>query len=335
MTGYRRFIAYVYEYRKGKKENNCGFIKVEVRNSICTIELHLQVEGLAAKEACRVFCFLRKEDLMKGVLIGTCMTQTDRIECLIETEALNMGNSQTPLGKMGGMVILTESGGFFGTEWDDQAIRPENFKEMKANKETKASEAPQPEAPQPEATQSETIQPEASKQELPQMEINTQNISEAVKEKENIKPLELVTPESGSGNIEASEETELIRMQSISTQPEKQSLPFGQPFCPFADNDLSQCWKIHPQDLTHFPRRQCGLRNNRFLQYGYYNFGHILLCRCQNGKYILGVPGSYDQQEQFMAGMFGFSCFKESPLIKASKGKGGYWYRSIDPPTCC
>lgn len=355
MTGYRRFIAYVYEYRKGKKENNCGFIKVEVRNSICTIELHLQVEGLAAKEACRVFCFLRKEGLMNGVLIGTCMTQTDRIECLIETEALNMGNSQTPLGKMGGMVILTESGGFFGTEWDDQAIRPENFKEMKAGEETKTPEAPQPEAPQPEALQPEapqpeapqseesqpgelqleTVQPEASKQELPQMEINPQNISEAVKEKENIKPLEPVTPESGSGNIEAPEETELIRMQSVSTQPEKQSLPFGQPFCPFADNDLSQCWKIHPQDLIHFPRRQCGLRNNRFLQYGYYNFGHILLCRYQNGKYILGVPGSYDQQEQFMAGMFGFSCFKESPHIKAPKGKGGYWYRSIDPPTCC
>ena len=42
--GYRRFIAYVYEYRKGKKEDNCGFMKVEVRNHMCTIEPHLQVE---------------------------------------------------------------------------------------------------------------------------------------------------------------------------------------------------------------------------------------------------------------------------------------------------
>ncbi len=42
--GYRRFIAYVYEYRKGKKEDNCGFVKVEVRNHMCTIEPHLQVE---------------------------------------------------------------------------------------------------------------------------------------------------------------------------------------------------------------------------------------------------------------------------------------------------
>ena len=74
------------------------------------------------------------------------------------------------------------------------------------------------------------------------------------------------------------------------------------------------------------------LRNNRFLQYGYYNFGHLLLCRNTCGQWILGVPGGYDQQERFMANMFGFSSFKESPNIRIPKGKGGYWYRLIDAP---
>jgi len=36
-----------------------------------------------------------------------------------------------------------------------------------------------------------------------------------------------------------------------------------------------------------------------------------------------------------MAGMFGFSCFKESNCIKVKKGRGGYWYRAIDPPAGC
>ena len=31
--------------------------------------------------------------------------------------------------------MLTESGDFFGTEWDDQTIRPENFKESIIKKE--------------------------------------------------------------------------------------------------------------------------------------------------------------------------------------------------------
>ena len=60
--------------------------------------------------------------------------------------------------------------------------------------------------------------------------------------------------------------------------------------------------------------------------YGYQNFGHLLLGRNHQGQYILGVPGSYSQQERFMANMFGFPYFKESPDIRIPGGKGGYWY---------
>ena len=133
--GYRRFIAYVYEYRKGKKEDNCGFMKVEVRNHMCTIEPHLQVGNLAAGEVCKVYGFVRKEGLMNGILPGSCKTEANRIECLVETDGMDMGGSGIPLEKMGGMILLTESGGFFGTEWDDQTIRPENFKESIIKKE--------------------------------------------------------------------------------------------------------------------------------------------------------------------------------------------------------
>ena len=133
--GYRRFIAYVYEYRKGKKEDNCGFVKVEVRNHMCAIEPHLQVGNLAAGEVCKVYGFVRKEGLMNGILLGSCKTEANRIECLVETDGMDMGGSGIPLEKMGGMILLTESGGFFGTEWDDQTIRPENFKESIIKKE--------------------------------------------------------------------------------------------------------------------------------------------------------------------------------------------------------
>ena len=54
MSGYRRFVAYVYEYLKGKKENNCGFIKVEEREQQCKIELHLHCPGLPADLPCKI-----------------------------------------------------------------------------------------------------------------------------------------------------------------------------------------------------------------------------------------------------------------------------------------
>ena len=108
------------------------------------------------------------------------------------------------------------------------------------------------------------------------------------------------------------------------------SKPIGTPCDAFNDGELTDCRKITPEELCFLGRRACMLRNNRFLQYGYYNFGHLLLCRNTCGQWILGVPGGYDQQERFMANMFGFSYFKERPNICIPKGKGGYWYRLID-----
>ncbi len=111
--GYRRFIAYVYEYRKGKKENNCGFMKVEVRNHMCTIEPRLQVGNLAAGEVCKVYGFVRKEGLMNGILLGSCKTEANRIEMSGGNRRNGYGGgSGIPLEKMGGMILLTESGGF-------------------------------------------------------------------------------------------------------------------------------------------------------------------------------------------------------------------------------
>lgn len=45
------------------------------------------------------------------------------MDCLLETETMAVGQGKIPLGEMNGMVLILESGGFFGTEWDDQPIR--------------------------------------------------------------------------------------------------------------------------------------------------------------------------------------------------------------------
>ncbi|MDO4340471.1 MAG: DUF6128 domain-containing protein, partial [Eubacteriales bacterium] len=117
-----------------------------------------------------------------------------------------------------------------------------------------------------------------------------------------------------------------------SRSPASVTFTFGEPYSPFSDGEIINCRKIHPKDLAHFSRRDCSLRNNRFLLYGYYNFGHLLVGTTASGQCILGVPGGYDQQERFMANMFGFPYFKECRQIELPKGRGGYWYRSINAP---
>ena len=401
MAGYRRFIAYVYDYENGKKGSNCGFIKVEVKDQQCSVEVHLHCPGLPENVMCRIYGFTRKDGLINGILLDSCETEKEIIECLIITDALNMNKSGIALGKMGGMVIITDNGGFFGTEWDDQIIRPENFRELKAEVSSDISASPIDKT-------SHTSDSLDSSSDIPVSNISRTSdfpaneaspTSDALNNKtyENISLPHMadINSDNTDANCNVSTPTNIsdssftATIQEIPILPEvseiqtksqdtfteapksanasvnntstvspdyighnkpnasiisadspKNAIDEGEiskskassEFFPFSDGEIAAAWKIHLNDLKRFPRQYCALRNNRFIQYGHYNFGHLLLGQKNNGQYILGVPGSYNQQERFMANMFGFPYFKESDYIELSKARGGYWYRLIDAP---
>ena len=137
MAGYQRFVAYVYEYRKGKKDSSSGYVRVEARDRKCRVEVHLRCVGLEPGSRCRVYGFVRQEGLMDGILIGSCVTGRERIECALETDTGDIGGMGKSLQELGGLLLISDAGGFWGTEWDDQPIRPENFREWK-KKETES-----------------------------------------------------------------------------------------------------------------------------------------------------------------------------------------------------
>ena len=120
MAGYQRFVAYVYEYRKGKKDGSSGYVRVEARDRKCRVEVHLRCVGLEPGSRCRVYGFVRREGLMDGILIGSCVTGQERIECALETDTEDIGGMGKSLQELGGLLLISDAGGFWGTEWDDQ-----------------------------------------------------------------------------------------------------------------------------------------------------------------------------------------------------------------------
>ncbi len=477
MAEYRRFVAYVYEYLKGKKGSNCGFIRVEAWGKVCRMEIHLRCPGLLAGTECSVYGFVRKKGLLDGSRIGNCRTEEGKMDCLLETETMAVGHGKIPLGEMNGMVLILESGGFFGTEWDDQPIRPEDFRVMPEVREEPKSDGESKRTGM-EAGKTDRGGQEQETEDVKLMgdlqnknvenagegeksvvngNIAEQNAGEETMKSQDKSPQDMAAsqPEIHTQSIEGQEIEEYPRRPPEPPRPPhgpgpggpnrpvpppeppygpgprgprrppepprpphgpgsggpnrpvpspepprpphspgpggpnrppepprpphqpgpgrppvppppmpgpghpvppppmpgpnrpvppppprpphmsgqaRTSKPIGTPCDAFNDGELTDCRKITPEELCFLGRRACMLRNNRFLQYGYYNFGHLLLCRNTCGQWILGVPGGYDQQERFMANMFGFSYFKESPNIRIPKGKGGYWYRLIDAP---
>lgn len=355
MAKYRRFVAYVYEYQKGKKGRNCGFIRVEAWEKRCRLEVHLHCPGLIPGVRCSVFGFVRNAGLMDGSLIGVCRTEENKADCVMETERENMGEAKISLDQMGGMILTTENGAFFGTEWDDQPVRPESFRRMKpageenesAGERKTAGMAENPEDRQDnekteekeETGQEEGDEPEEERGDLrgeteEQTEEDARNQAE---ENPDQAEEDAGSRKNGTGETDdpGEEKKEKLTAQSVpeAVQETKTQDPeFGEEFDPFGDGEIMDCRKIRPEDFRYFCPRDCALRNNRFLQYGFYSFGHLLFGKLKTGAYILGVPGAYDQQERFMANMFGFPYFKQSGRISVPGNKGGYWYRLVNAP---
>lgn len=305
MAGYQRFVAYVYEYRKGKKDGSSGYVRVEARDRRCRVEVYLRCAGLEPGSRCRIYGFVRREGLMDGILMGSCVTGRERIECALETDTEDIGSMGKNLKDLGGLILISEAGGFWGTEWDDQPIRPENFREWK--KEELPEDSGQEKEEATEQLQKENPEKQNTEKKNPESEDRTMT-AEEIRE------------------VESEENRFGMKPPKPPKPPEPPKPHPGTPCDPFRDGQFAHCQRIKPSDCSLLCRKNGCFCNNRFVIYGYQNFGHLLLCRDYRGQYILGVPGSYSQQERFMAEMFGFPYFKESPDIRIPGGKGGYWY---------
>ena len=395
MAGYQRFVAYVYEYRKGKKDGSSGYVRVEARDRKCRVEVHLRCVGLEPGSRCRVYGFVRREGLMDGILIGSCVTGQERIECALETDTGDIGGMGKSLQELGGLLLISDAGGFWGTEWDDRPIRPENFREWKKKETEPRKEAEKTGTEYQEAAEKKGRE-RGEKEEENQKDGTLPEVQEYQKKSDRIMTVEEVQEEvlkaSETGNsyqAPGPHPPESPRPGQPSPHPPEPSRP-GQPSphppetprpghpaphppkpprpgqpsphppepsrpgqpsphppepsrpepsrplpgipCddPFNDGYFTDCRKIRPSDCSALCRQNGCFCSNRFVMYGYQNFGHLLLCRNHQGQYILGVPGGYSQQERFMANMFGFPYFKECPDIHIPGGKGGYWYCFIN-----
>lgn len=99
----------------------------------------------------------------------------------------------------------------------------------------------------------------------------------------------------------------------------------------FAEGELKNCVRVEPRDFPRLRREGWNIAGNRFILHCFQRNAHCLIGRIgDTEQYVFAVPGIYDNQERFMANMFGFPCFKandsNAPL---TDGQKGYWYRAL------
>ncbi len=308
MAGYRRFIAYVYEYQDEKKGNGKGFIKVESRDGICRMQYKLSGVCADTDVPAKIYGYIRREESCEGVLLGECNLAGGNIQFEQEMTSQNIGESQYSLENLCGLIILTDSGIMYGSGWDDKPIRLEEILLPK-------------EAMRKEEEEEIAVEPVLEDEEMETAETEQAVQQEIVEEEENLE-------ERAMENQEENFQEELPEPQMA-----EQSVEQSEESAVFCDHAFCDCRKINPGDFKMLNRRDQGLLYNNFLRHGFSRHGFVILARREeDDQYILGVPGYYERQEALMANMFGFPYFKEAGRDRNGTQGFGYWYRFIERP---
>ncbi|MDO5541373.1 MAG: hypothetical protein Q4F83_15120 [Eubacteriales bacterium] len=126
MSEYRRFISYIYNYHNGKKRNNCGFVKVEIRNDICRLGVHLEAKELTYQEV-PVYGFVRIQGKALGIRMGSASRRGNAWEMQVSTPSDHFASSEYTMADIKGIWIRTETGDNFITVWDDEVLDPDMF----------------------------------------------------------------------------------------------------------------------------------------------------------------------------------------------------------------
>ena len=290
MSEYQRFVSYIYEYQNHTRLQNCGFSKVEVRNSRCRLQIHMKLHTVPFTPVFQVYAFIPSEHQHIAVPLGKAAWQQGVVyaDFMLPQQQI----AQTPYGlkDLGGLYIQTEHGQLFATAWKDIPIQPELF--------TVYTETPQIQAASiPSAPEESVAEPDHSSE-------SQVSSTEEDTAPENI-PMESQTP----------------------WQYFQDNYPH---IHPFFDDSIHQCVRLSTEDIPKLTKLRIRMENNPFFQHGCQSYQHFLLGKSTESapqEYVLAVPGMYDPWEQMAASVFGFPHFKPARTESIRYGQFGYWYR--------
>lgn len=238
MSGYRRFVAYVYEYEGRKKGNGKGFVKVEVRDGVCRMQFRLS--GVYGQETlpCEIYGYVREEEKQEceAVYLGTCDLAGEIIAFSLELTGENVSESGYSIDDFNGIVFLAGDV-MYGTGWDENPVCLDEIRFGK--KKEKNGEEIEELKEEPEETEDEEEGREETELEIQENPFPpTPSILEEVGE-------ECQEEISETGEIEEKlEEPEELEKSGALEETEESSELEESFYCPFKDGEFEQCAKL-------------------------------------------------------------------------------------------
>ena len=333
----KRFVTYLYEYDRTIRGRNVGFIRNDIRNDRCLMDIHIR--GLERiKEKAPIYLIVRDGECV-GIPAGEIVISQGIGNAFLELPGNHIGKTNYNSGDIQAVIVRYGNGkmllgsyvqhpasdllsGTF-TKWEAQAI-PE-------------SPEPDPNATRGENDDSGSIRPVS---EIPRGQNDDSGSIRPVSEisrgqnddSGSIRPVSEISrgQNDDSGSIRPVSEISRGQNDDFDSIRPISEIPRGQndDFDSIRPDALSQqSTEAHAEeklcpptykriaitDIRSLPSRNWHLCSNSFLVHGFFCYHYLVLktVNAPDGTQIyLGVPGIYASQERMMALLFGFNDFE-------------------------
>lgn len=307
---YDRKVKYIDYRKEGERIHGAGFIKLEVRDKVCRMQI--QVTNMHVTDSASKQVYALSDNREEALC--TLELQEGRGSVLLQLERDNLCNGlcyeelkviRIPMG--GGRELYCKVA---------EAETVEVWKNIMAEAENVAA--------------SKSIMEADEKQKRLNCEENVEPLEKKVKvEIEKAEDSKEGTATENETEEDVTEEN--VTEEGIKAMPTVKFSKWDQ-LCaiyphvrPFQDR--RDYLRIGPEDFVILDEKSYQQVNNSFLLHGYYNYEHLILTHQKyqgRSRYYVGVPGNFFDREKQVAIMFGFESFecKEEP---ADTGEFGYY----------
>ena len=333
----KRFVTYLYEYDRTIRGRNVGFIRNDIRNDRCLMDIHIR--GLERiKEKAPIYLIVRDGECV-GIPAGEIVISQGIGNAFLELPGNHIGKTNYNSGDIQAVIVCYGNGkmllgsyvqhpasdllsGTF-TKWEAQAIPESPEPDPNATRgENDDSDSTRPvsEIPRGQNDDSGSIRPIS---EIPRGQNDNFDsihpVSEILRGQnddfDSIRPVSEIPRGQNDDFDSIRPVSEILRGQnddfdSIRPEPLSQQSTEAQAeekLCPPTYK------RIAITDIRSFPAQNWHLCSNSFLVHGFFCYHYLILktVNAPDGTQIyLGVPGIYASQERMMALLFGFNDFE-------------------------
>ena len=116
----KRFVTYLYEYERGRKTKNTGFIRVDERNEDVSMQICVR-NFIRSHEKGKIYAYVWENKLI-GISIGEVTVINGQGDLRLELEANKIGNQDYALEDIVGIGIRFQNNGYLASCWKDEVM---------------------------------------------------------------------------------------------------------------------------------------------------------------------------------------------------------------------